>query len=961
MRFRRGYGSVVLVACFAASPAWAVAPHASHTTATGEPRPELELYDPGATSPVSASARGALVWDTAPRLVSGAWARFQTEFGHDWRASFDSSRRAPTRMFGPGPYVAGSVSDPAIAEAHARAVLANHLELLAPGSSASDFELVANDLDAEIRSIGFVQMRGGLRVLGGQVSFRYKNDRLYVIGSEAVANVPDLSAGPTTGPTMSASAIEAAAVSWITEDFGSARAEPAGPSKILAYRDAGNRARFARVREVDVTTLEEIGKYRVTVEAATGRPVTRRSLYHFASAPLSLRVPTRAPSFGSRENLPPRFADINVEGAAAQSSADGVVTWANGTSTELELFLTGLSATVQNDAGPTATLLATLSDGVPFVWDQSTITEVDAQLTTFIHAERVRTFAKGFAPNLGFLDVPVDATVNIDDQCNAFSDGVTINFYQAGGGCENTGRIADVIYHEYGHSIHANAIINGVGAFEGAVSEGVSDYLAATMTGDPGTARGFFLSSAPLRHIDPQSGEARWPDDLVGEVHEDGLIIAGTLWDLRKTLIDKLGESEGAEKANELYYQGIRRAVDMPSMYVEVLAADDDDGDLTNGTPNVCEINEVFGLHGLRPPVSTTSPSLGVVSLELDGYDVSVLVQGLFEECPGETIAAASLSYRDRAGGPTETISMTKEGALLTASIPAAPANTVLKYSVEVDLGSSTTTFPVNAADPEYELFVGTPIPLYCTDFESDPEADGWTHGLLEGEESEGADDWAWSEPNGTNQNGDPPLAFSGDKAFGNDLSIEENFNGLYQADKVNFASSPVVELQGYDNIHLQYRRWLNVEDAQFDRASILLGDTTVWENIEGPNDDTHHLDREWRFHDVDLSELLKGQSTAQLHFLLASDSGLEFGGWTIDDVCIVALESPPPGPCENGSGGGCEGTGGAGGGDGGSGSDTTDDDDGCDCSTPARPLRSHAFLALGLLGLTALRRRRRR
>ena len=34
-------------------------------------------------------------------------------------------------------------------------------------------------------------------------------------------------------------------------------------------------------------------------------------------------------------------------------------------------------------------------------------------------------------------------------------------------------------------------------------------------------------------------------------------------------------------------------------MYPESLLVDDDDGDLSNGTPNLCLINEVFGAHGL--------------------------------------------------------------------------------------------------------------------------------------------------------------------------------------------------------------------------------------------------------------------------------------------------------------------------------------------------------------------------
>ena len=40
--------------------------------------------------------------------------------------------------------------------------------------------LVANHLCSGMRSVGFVQHAGGVRVDGGQVSFRFKNDRLGV-------------------------------------------------------------------------------------------------------------------------------------------------------------------------------------------------------------------------------------------------------------------------------------------------------------------------------------------------------------------------------------------------------------------------------------------------------------------------------------------------------------------------------------------------------------------------------------------------------------------------------------------------------------------------------------------------------------------------------------------------------------------------------------------------------------
>ncbi|MBI4700868.1 MAG: hypothetical protein HY744_06845, partial [Deltaproteobacteria bacterium] len=213
---------------------------------------------------------------------------------------------------------------------------------------------------------------------------------------------------------------------------------------------------------------------------------------------------------------------------------------------------------------------------------------------------RAKDYARRFAPDLGWLDAKVAAKVNVNDLCNAYSQGSVLAFFRESEQCENMARLADVVYHEFGHSLHASSLIPGVGAYESALGEGVADYLAVTMTGDPGMGRGFFYSEEPLRQLDPKGYEYRWPDDITG-AHDTGLIIGGALWDLRQALRASLGEEPGVAVADELYYQAIRRAVDIPSMYVEILAADDDDGDLANGTPHVCAINTAFGRHGLRP------------------------------------------------------------------------------------------------------------------------------------------------------------------------------------------------------------------------------------------------------------------------------------------------------------------------------------------------------------------------
>jgi MYXO-CTERM domain-containing protein len=176
-----------------------------------------------------------------------------------------------------------------------------------------------------------------------------------------------------------------------------------------------------------------------------------------------------------------------------------------------------------------------------------------------------------------------------------------------------------------------------------------------------------------------------------------------------------------------------------------------------------------------------------------------------------------------------------------------------------------------------------------------------------------------------------------------------------------------MIDLQGFTKVHLQYRRWLNVEDGQFDRASILVGEVPVWQNLDsdqGNDSKVHHRDREWRFHDVDLTAQLAGQTQAQVHFVIESDQGLEFGGWTLDDFCLVGLEQPPTDPCADGEGGGCPGDGGGapdgGGGASGESGDALEPSGGCDCRAVSQPAGGWAWVPLaGALGAFARRRRK--
>ncbi|MEM9491598.1 MAG: hypothetical protein AAGC55_20805, partial [Myxococcota bacterium] len=591
----------------------------------------------------SARAYPALSWDRVPIVAAPAWNRFATAMPGTWQALWDTDTGVPSRIFGPGISMPGSVDSPELAVNYAREFLASHIELLAPGSRVDDFVVVSNHLGGGMRTIGMVQHHQGLRVLGGQVNFRFKNDRLFVVGSEAL---PHVQIAPLVH-SLSPLAARASAQEWLASGAESAAAGAVSQPFILPVISHRS-VTYHTVVEVDVATRAPLGQWEVYVDAGAGAPVARRQTLHFTSGTVRYNVPQRRPD-SARLNEPARNTIMVVNGEGVVSDENGLVSWDGDEPAVVTTTVDSPLVRVFNGEGnpgeATAELLLQPDGNASWLEVEQEL--VAAQITTFIHSRIVKDYVRGFAPEFNFLDEQLEATVNLDQTCNAFSDGRTINFFQSSENCENTGRLADVVYHEFGHAMHAQSIIEGVGAFDGAFSEGLSDYLSATITDDPGMGRGFFYDSEPLRDVDPVDFEHRWPEDIAA-IHYTGLIFAGAMWDLRQALVAKYADNpeiDGVDVANRLFYAAVQRSTSIPTSFVEVLAADDDDGDLSNGTPNQCEINETFGRrHGLRNLSSDFAP-LGVQPADRAGYEISLSVGGLAAQCPSDGIVGVSLKW----------------------------------------------------------------------------------------------------------------------------------------------------------------------------------------------------------------------------------------------------------------------------------------------------------------------------
>lgn len=872
MRFR---GSAALAGSllFVAATAHAVVPPQRTTRIAADTLTALPSANVGKPLRTHAAVRWGVV-------RSPAWIAFEARAGGRWNASYDRATGVPSQIWGAGIATPGANASPVIAETYARTLLADHLALVAPGASLADFVLVSNHSDGEIRSVGFVQQHDGRRVVGGQVSFRFKHDRMIAIGSQALPNVSV--APPPTRMSRAQLGTRAKSALRVAVDLPVAPVTEAGDEVVLPLVGDDAVLGFRLARPLTIDGGGE-GRYLAYADAATGEILAVHQQNLYASGTVRYRSVDRHPG-NPRIDRPAPNAFVMVSGTPTTTAADGSVSWPVDAAQTLTTAVVGNFVTVVNKAtnAVAAETDLPLSPNGTAVWDASAEVEIDAQVQVFLATNIVKQFVRTqLDANMPKLDDALIANVNLNQDCNAFYDGTAINFFHASMKCQNTGLLQDVVFHEFGHAFHSEEIIEGVGSFDGAMSEGAADFLAASITGDAGMGRGFFYNNDALRNLDPPFKEFIWPDDIQ-EIHHTGQIYGGAFWDLRKQLITDLGQTAGVQLVQKLYVGTLRRSTSIADALVEALIEDDDNGNLDDGTPHECTIRRAFGIHGLRT-ASGVLEAPGALADQTTSTLVRINLSGLETRCTGDNIRNIVVQWK-----PGENETTPAEGSVdatqidrdhYFAQIPLTVEGTVLYRARVVFEDASVLTLADNLGDPFYQLYQGHTVPLYCTTFEDgDPLAMGWTTGS-----SKDTSPWAWGEAMGGAT--DPHAAFSGTHF------LSQQLGGDYGPGRTSWVQMPSIDVGRWTDVRLQYRRWLAVEDSHFDQARVLLNGKQAWVNFTqniGDSSSIHHIDREWRFHDVPLSGKAPGH-VFDVRWDLTADDGLQFGGWQIDDVCLVA------------------------------------------------------------------------
>ncbi len=308
----------------------------------------------------------------------------------------------------------------------------------------------------------------------------------------------------------------------------------------------------------------------------------------------------------------------------------------------------------------------------------------------FFHANESYNYVRTLDPSsvLDSLDSPMP--IRVDDGagvCNAFFDGVGLTFYAAGAGCESTARIADVVHHEYGHAVSAS--IYRPFRIPRDMDEAFSDFYAATITGRPKIGLGILGPETFFRELE---SDRRWPEDQNIIPHLQGLILSGALWDLRELV--------GSEVADPLFHfarYGLSDSFDQ--FFLDLLAEDDDDGILENGTPHFDEIIAAFRPHGIGDySVRIEGGEIADTEILDEGIPAQVTIRSLL----GLEAGGVRFHYR-RSNESTFTEATVLTGSGLRefeAVIPAPAEETVFDYYwTAVDTAGTVAAFPPDAPE----------------------------------------------------------------------------------------------------------------------------------------------------------------------------------------------------------------------------------------------------------------------
>lgn len=832
------------------------------------------------------------------------WQQFLQQHPR-WSVHFNEGNQLPHRAYG-NPIGGGSSFDPV-----QRVKSFMETDLAAFQLPLQSLELQGTHRSKKYTFVNFVQYFEGLEVINSRVTFKLTpNGEIILFGADVFKNIQ-----LSTQPAISRSVAESAA----TNDLHAIHTVTTDARlRVLAIPGARNYT-FKLVYTIMAEGIDEHdnnmpSRYECLVDAHDGTVLSRRNLVVQAApsggnlvvkgtifpthllAPSQMRnLPHLRVQIGSTNNYTSSEGSINIPGPYPKTAT----VWLEG---RWSRVVSG------NNGNVTPSFVASidsLTDSLVFD-NQGTAPDVATirHLSAYYHTTIVHDYMKSLMPNFTALDIALTTRVDrTDGTCNAFFNGNSINFYTTAGGCNALSQVADVIYHEYGHAI-TNYFYSSLSAqFQnGAMGEGYSDIYAITLTNNPVLGVGFTNSPTQVIRRYDQNPKI-FPQNLVGQVHADGEIICGAWWRTAGAIGSTRIQMEIL--AESMYGLAMHPNGQEGKLYTDILIdalqADDNDNDLTNGTPNMMSLINSFSFHGIKL-LSNVNFNFTQLPDAPAAQAIPINIQVNIQPPLNALLNGVDMVYTVNGIVNPQVLPMTKVMNDYSASVPAQPLGTILRYYFRLkDVNNTVSGFkPANAettSDPAlwYNMLVGF-TEIGRDDAENPATVSNWslsiaTDNATAGRWEVGTPIPSYSIPGdlssivqpGTNATPGGSTCFFTQNAPSSTSSV-----GIADVDGGRTTlTTPAFDLTGFTNPVISYMRWYTNETGTSPNSDFwevfIANNGTTWRRIER----TVHSDRSWRRNVIKVGDHVLPNNNVQLRFIAQDPLGTGGQGGSIVEAAI--------------------------------------------------------------------------
>ncbi len=817
-------------------------------------------------------------------------------YGGNWRVhSWNPQTGTPHFVYGTAPRLSASIADASALESLARQVIAGNAEVL--GADLQNLRLTDTPHALGKWAVHYQQTYHGLDVWQSTVRLVFSDDgKLMLMGSDYYR---DIDVNPV--PAIGAEAAAGIAQSDLPFNSLTDRVEGAAELLVLPYPVSETEVEHHLVWRIRVRTEDPLGAWMTHVDAHDGTILWRYNDIHFAyGGDTESDVHHWVYCDGPPELQAVPYLNIDVSGigtATSDENGDWTIAGSGGNRT-VSCDMEGPYCHVYDNVQyPEAEFSGTAQEDVPLTVDWDDTNSHQDERDVMAGVSETHDFIRQFDAGFAYINQQIGAQVSINASCNAYWDG-NIHFYREAGGCANTGEMHQVVHHEFGHGVQDHIL--GWQGDQG-LGEGNSDILGNLITQDSVIGRGFYLGNCASGIRDADNNLV-YPDDVIGQgIHYAGQVIAGFNWDAMILLQDLYGggmnwDGLGTVMSGERWHYGrvLMHPTTQPDQVLATFIADDDDGDLGNGTPHHEIFCEAATNHGFDCPeilvgvfvYHDTHPYSGDMAF---GYEIA----GTAVSLGGGVImpGTVNLHYRINGGGLTAlAMSATGNPDEYAATIPAQAYGSVVEYYIyaENDLGDSGTS-PTGAPAELHYFQVNDTFP---DEMESD--ATSWVGEAFGDNASSGR--WERADPQGTEYGGnvvqpeDDHTPIPGTDCWVTGAQAGSGA-GTYDVDNGKTTLlSPRFDLEGVDAVTVSYWRWYtndlgNNPGADWWDVDVTNDDGASWTAIEH----TQTSSNAWQQVSINLLDYVATPGVVQFRFVAEDASPGSLVEALVDDFVLTA------------------------------------------------------------------------